>query len=186
MPRAVLVQHHPRQRPPLPPPPMRALARRLGHHARPLKMQLRPGVAPAKAVILDQMLVEVLDREALITLAVERLHLLGPVDRNPLARRLAEPPVDKARLAVLLIAARPSPECPLAHPEQFGRLSLIELRRFPAVPEGSKTPPCAHPEGLPSSASNPSSKGQTYRTDRALPKPDISCASDSASAGPNP
>jgi hypothetical protein len=42
-------------------------------------------------MILHQMLVEVLDGEALVALAIERLHLLRPVDRNPLARRLAEP-----------------------------------------------------------------------------------------------
>ena len=47
------------------------------------------------------MLVEMLDREALVALAIEPLHLLRPVDRNPLARRLAEPPVDKAGLALL-------------------------------------------------------------------------------------
>jgi hypothetical protein len=38
MPRAVLMQHHPRQRAPLALPPVRPLARRLGHHARPLQM----------------------------------------------------------------------------------------------------------------------------------------------------
>src|SRR6202044_3102305 len=92
---AVLMQHHARQRPPLPLPSMSPLARRLRHHAHPLKMKLGPGVAPAEAVILHQMLVEVLDGEALIALAIEPLHLLGPVDRNPLARCFAEPPIDK-------------------------------------------------------------------------------------------
>ena len=79
------------------------------------------------------MLVEMLDREALVTLAIEPLHLLGAIGRDPLARRLAEPPVDKAGLAFLLVTARPAPERPLAHPEQLGRLLLTELRRFPAV-----------------------------------------------------
>jgi hypothetical protein len=93
MPRAVLMQHHPRQRTPLPLAPMRPLARRLVDEPFPLKVKLRPGVAPAEAMILHQMLVEVLDGEALVALAVERLHLLRPVGRNPLARRLAEPQV---------------------------------------------------------------------------------------------
>ncbi len=51
----------------------------------------------------------------------------------------------------------------------------------PPIPNGgecSKTSPCAHPERLPSGASNPSQKGQTYRTDRALPTPVISCATN--------
>ena len=56
-----------------------------------------------------------------------------PVGRNPPARRLAEPPVDEPGLAVLLVSPRPAPERPLAHPEQLGRLRLVELRRFPAV-----------------------------------------------------
>jgi hypothetical protein len=45
------------------------------------------------------MLVEVLDGEALVALATEPLHLLGPVDRNPPARRLAEPAVQEPGLA---------------------------------------------------------------------------------------
>ena len=93
VPRAVLVQHHARQRPPLALAPVRPLARRLRHNARPLQMQLQPGVAPAEAVILDQMLVEMLDREALVALAIKPLHFLRPVGRDPPARRLAEPAV---------------------------------------------------------------------------------------------
>jgi hypothetical protein len=64
-------------------------------------MQLRPGVAPAEAVILDEMLVEMLDRKTLVALAVEPLHFLRPVRRNPPARRLAEPAVQKPGLALL-------------------------------------------------------------------------------------
>ena len=138
MPRAVLMQHHARQRTPLALPAVGALARRLRHDARPLKMQLQPGVAPTKAVVLDQMLVEVLDREALVALAIKPLDLLRPVGRNPPARRLAEPPVDEPGLAVLLVSPRPAPERPLAHPEQLGRLRLVELRRFPAVKKRQK------------------------------------------------
>ena len=79
------------------------------------------------------MLVEVLDREALVALAIEPLHFFRPIARDPFARRLAEPPVDEPGLAFVLVAARPAPECPLAHPERLRRLFLIELRRFPAV-----------------------------------------------------
>ena len=62
-------------------------------------MQLEPGVAPAEAVILDQMLVERLDRKTLVALAVEPLHFLGAIGRDPFARRLAEPAVQKPSLA---------------------------------------------------------------------------------------
>src|SRR5271163_5053432 len=101
MARAVLMQHHSRQRPPLALAPVRPLARRFPDHPHPLKMKLGPGVAPAKAVVLHQMLVKVLDREALVALAIEPLHLLGPVDGNPPARSLAQPPIDKPGLAIL-------------------------------------------------------------------------------------
>jgi hypothetical protein len=127
------MQHHARQRPPLPLSAMRPLARRLRHNARPLQMQLEPGVAPAEAVVPHQMLVEVLDRKTLVALAIKPLHLLSPVRRDPPARRLAEPTVQKPDLAILLITARPAPEGPLAHSEQRRRLFLIQLRRFPAV-----------------------------------------------------
>src|SRR5277367_5902594 len=160
VPRAVLMQHHARQRPPLALPPMRALTRRLRNNARPLQMQLQPGVAPAETMVLDEMLVERLDREALVTLAVEPLHLLGPVNRNPLARRLAEPAVDEPGLALLLIAPRPAPDRPLTHPEQLRRLLLIELRRFPAVKKSQK-PRHAHCLfGFPPAHPNPFKKGR--------------------------
>src|SRR6185437_3335815 len=54
--------------------------------------------SPPEAVVLHQMLMEMLDREALVALAIEPLHFLRPVRRDPLARRLAEPAVDKSGL----------------------------------------------------------------------------------------
>ena len=52
------------------------------------------------------MLVEMLDRETLVALAVKPFHLFRPIARDPFARRLAEPPVDEPGLAFLLVAAR--------------------------------------------------------------------------------
>src|ERR1700691_1213770 len=122
------------------------------------------------------MLVEVLDRKTLVALAIEPLHLFRPIARNPLARRLAEPPVDEPGLAFVLVATRPTPECPLAHPERLRRLLLIELRRFPAVQKIQKHRH-AHPlKGLRPAHPTPPKRGRTYRTVRALPKPDISSA----------
>src|SRR6202020_753485 len=169
VPRAILVQHHARQRPPLALPPMGALARGLWRDARPLQVQLQPGVAPAEAMVPHQMLVEVLDREALVALAVEALHLLRPVGRNPPARRLAEPAVDEAGLALLLVSPRPAPECPLAHPEQLGRLSLVQLRRFPAAQKIQKHRHAHPPKGFrPAHPTPPKGAGLTGQIVRYL------------------
>src|ERR1700677_3371919 len=136
------------------------------------------------------MLVEVLDRKTLVALAIEPLHLFRPIARNPLARRLAEPPVDEPGLAFVLVATRPTPECPLAHPERLRRLLLIELRRFPAVQKIQKHRH-AHPlKGLrPAHPTPPKGAGftgqfvrylnRTYRllltqNPALLPKPEIS------------
>src|SRR6202167_2533066 len=126
------------------------------------------------------MLVEVLDRKTLVALAVKPLHFLRPIARTPLARRLAEPPVDEPGLAFLLVATRPTPECRLAHPERLRRLLLIELRRFPAVQKIQKHRH-AHPlKGLrPSHPTPPKGAGFTgqfvrylNRTYRLLPTPE--------------
>ena len=79
------------------------------------------------------MLVKMLGREARIALAIKRLDLVLPIDRNPLARRLAEPPVQQPRLAVVLEPLPPTPKRPLANPKQLRRLHLIELRRLVAA-----------------------------------------------------
>ena len=84
------------------------------------------------------MLMEMFDGEALVALAIERLHLFRPVDWNPLARRLAEPPVKKPGLALLVVAVAPAAERPFAHPKQFRRLRLVQLRRFPTVEKVQK------------------------------------------------
>src|SRR5271169_4614645 len=46
---------------------------------------------------------------------------------------MAEPPVEKTRLALLVVAVPPAPERPFAHPQKLRRLPLVQLRRFPAV-----------------------------------------------------
>ncbi len=149
-----LVQHHARQRPPLALAPMRPLARRLGHDARPLQMQLEPGVAPAEAVVLDEMLVERLDREARVALAVEPLHFLGPVRRDPPARGPAEPAVDEAGLAGLPRQARVQRRNVRSlTPSNAAASAWLSSANSQA--ECSKTSPCAPPLGLLSGASNP-------------------------------
>jgi hypothetical protein len=59
-------------------------------------------------MVPHQMLVERLDREARLALAIEPLHLLRPVGGDPPARRLAEPAVGEASLALLLVSSASS------------------------------------------------------------------------------
>ena len=77
MSRDILMQHHPRQGKQLVLAWMSAFARSLGHDARTLQMQLEIGVALAEAVVFDEMLVKMLDSEALVALAVKPLYLLS-------------------------------------------------------------------------------------------------------------
>jgi len=71
------------------------------------------------------MLVEVRGPKARVALPRKRLRLLLAVHRNPLARRLAEPPVQQASLALLIVPVAPASKRPLAHPNQFGCLLLV-------------------------------------------------------------
>ena len=106
MTRTVLMQHHPRQGPPLALPPVRAFVRRLSDNALPLQMQLQPGVAPAEAVTLHQTLVKVLDREAPGSARDKTAPPPWPGRLGPACRRFAEPAVQEPGFALLLVAPR--------------------------------------------------------------------------------
>jgi hypothetical protein len=88
--RAVLMQQHAAQRPARALLAVRAAARRLGEQPGRLQAQLDPGVAQAEAVVLAQLVVEVLGREAGVALAIQAQHRLDLVDRHASARGLAE------------------------------------------------------------------------------------------------
>jgi hypothetical protein len=180
--RTVLMQHHAGQRTARPSAPMRAAPLRPFQQTFRLQKRLRPAVAPPEIVALRQLLVKVLGRKAVVALAIQSFHFLLPIHRNPPARRLAQPAVQQARLSVVLEAQAPASKRPLPDPEQLRRFQLTELRSLVAtqnIPELDHTNPL---EGFrPAHPTSP--KGQTlsekrYRTDRVLPKPDISCASD--------
>ena len=165
--RAVLMQHHPRHRPALPLAPVRAAPLRLLQKTLRMKEGLRPGVAPREVVPRHQMLVKMLGREAPIALAVQSLDLVGAIDRNPLARRLAEPTIQKSGLAVVLEPLTPTSKRPLVDPKQLRCLHLIELRRLVAAQNVQK-PHHTHPlKGFRPAHQIPP-KGQTL--------PDRSCA----------
>ena len=91
------MQHHAAARLARPPPPMRPAPRRPGHQTRPLQGGLGPAVAQAKAVMLAQMVVEVLHRPADMAGAVLLQHPLDPIHRDPARRRLAEAAVEQGR-----------------------------------------------------------------------------------------
>ena len=180
--RTVLMQHHAGQRTARPSAPMRAAPLGLLQQALRLQKRLRPAVAPPEIVALRQLLVKVLGREAGVALAIQSFHFLLPIHRNPPARRLAQPAVQQAGFAVVLEADAPASKRPLPDPEQLRRFQLSELRSLVAtqnIPELDHTNPL---EGFrPAHPTSP--KGQTlsekrYRTDRVLPKPAISSASD--------
>jgi hypothetical protein len=120
---------------------------------------------------------KVLDREAMITLAIERLHLLRPVARNPLARCLASR--RSTSRSHPSSSARPPPKCPLAHSEN----SPLPPGSPPPIPNGAEDSKHRHMHPLKRfhpPQSTPPKKAQTYRENRALPKPVISSASDIA------
>jgi hypothetical protein len=122
--RAVLVQHHPRHRPSRPLAPVGAPARRLAHQ--PGRLQRQPGhrVAEPVAVALDELLVEMLDREVAVHLRVKRLRPRQLARVGPPRRRLADPPVDNPRRPRLPPPVAPAPERPLRHPQHLPGLRL--------------------------------------------------------------
>ena len=89
-------------------------------------------------MLRDQMLVKMLGREALITLAIQSLDLVRAINRNPLARRLAKPTVQQTSLAVVLKALTPATKRPLINAEQFRSFHLIEFRRLIATQNAQK------------------------------------------------
>jgi hypothetical protein len=178
--RTVLMQHHATQRTARPSAPMGAPPLGPFQQSFRLKKRLRPAVAPQEVVTLHQLLVKVLGGESPIAHPVERLHLALAVHRNPLARRLAEPPIQQSGFSVVLEANSPSSKRPLPDPKQLRSFQLSEFRGFVTtqnILELDHTNPL---EGFqpahPTSPKGQMLNAKRYRTDRVLPKPDISPA----------
>jgi hypothetical protein len=83
------------------------------HQARRVQLRLDPGVAPPEAVIAHQALVEMLHVPAPVHIPIQLQHPPRIARRNPLRRRLADPPVDQPLSPVLLVAPPIAPELPL-------------------------------------------------------------------------
>jgi hypothetical protein len=86
-----------------------------------LQKRFRPAVAPPEIVALQELLVKVLGREAVVALAIQSLYFLLPIHRNASARRLAQPAVQQAGLSVVLEAHAPASKRSLPDPEQLRR-----------------------------------------------------------------
>ena len=125
--RSVLVQQHARQGPARPLPAMRPTARRRPDQTGRMQMGLGPGIAPAKTMVLAQVIVEMLDRPARVNRTVLLHHPVDLVDRHTLGRGLAKAPVKQAIQTLILMAAPPTPKRPLAHPQDLRRLKLAQL-----------------------------------------------------------
>jgi hypothetical protein len=127
--RSVLVQHHPHHWPPR---PLLAMRRAfLGLLNQPLSVQMQLGHRIAQDVIVpfDQLLVEMLDREAAVNVAIQSKHPLNLRHRRP-AQRRSQPPIGQAWQSNLPVAITPATERPLADPKQLRRLDLAQLRAF--------------------------------------------------------
>jgi hypothetical protein len=124
--RAILEQHHARQRPAWPFLAVRRALRRALDQAGLLQDTLRPGVAQLEGVLGDQSLVEMLGREIPVARAVLLQDPFDPIDRHTPPRGTAAAPVEQALGARRLVAIAQAPEVPLAHPQRLRRLDAAQ------------------------------------------------------------
>lgn len=140
--RAVLQQHHPRQRPPQ---PLLAMARpplRPRHQTRLLQLNPGPGVAVLELRLGADPLVEVLHVEVEVTAPVLLQHPLDPIHRRRPARCAVATPVDQT-LRTLRFMTIPKPaKMPLRNPQYLRRLQTAQAS-VPVAPERLHNP--GHP-----------------------------------------
>src|SRR5215471_12741565 len=135
------MQHHARQRTPLPLLAMSAAAARRPHQAGGVQIELGDGVAQLVAVPLHQLLVKLLHREGRVLVAVKPEHPLQLFLRCPPRRSPAHPPIGKPRFALILVTPRPALErahMPLQH---LSRLLLCDLAPLLPIKQTRKTHP---------------------------------------------
>ena len=132
VPRPVLMQHQAADRPPRPLLAVRRALRRRFDQPGPVQSELRHGVAELVIVPLEQLLVEVLNREVGVLVPVEPEHPLEFLLRRP-PRRRAAAPIGEPSLALRIVTLLPALEGANAHPQQLRRVLLRHLSRVPAV-----------------------------------------------------
>src|ERR671933_1677894 len=175
--RAVLEQHHPGQRLARPLLAMRRALRRTADQPARLQQRLGPGVAVREALLLE-FLVEVLDREIEVAGSVLLDDPLNAVYRRAASRNPAASVVHDAFRALGVIAVTQTTEMALADAQQFGRLLAAQ---FTSVPSSDRIDNPGH-SNLRQHAIPPA----LNRTDRVLPNPDISRATDTRLFEPAP
>ncbi len=129
--RAVLMQQHATHWPARTLATMGAPSGCRRHHTGLLQVNPGRGVAELVVVALLQLLVEMLDREALIVLLIQRAHTLELVLGRPFGRRLASPAIDQSCRALLLVAFPPAAQGSLADPERCRRLGVAQATLLP-------------------------------------------------------
>ena len=139
--RAVLMQHHARQRTPLPLLAMSAAAARRLHQAGNVQIELGHRVAELVAVPLHKLLVKMLHREGRVLVAVKPEHPLQLFLRGPPRRSPAHPPIRKPRFAFILVTRRPALERAHMHPQHLSRLLLCDLAPLLPIQQTRKTHP---------------------------------------------
>src|ERR671926_205613 len=172
--RAVLEQHHAGQRLARPLLAMRRTLRRRPDQPTRLQQRLGPCVAVLEALLLE-FLVEVLDREIEVAGSVLLENPLDAVQRRAASRSPAASVVDDAFRALGVIAVTQAAEVSLAEAQQFGRPLAAQ---FTSVPSSDRIDNPGH-SNLRQHASPPA----LNRTDRVLPNPDISSATDTFGEG---
>src|SRR6516164_2450789 len=139
---------------------------------------LGPGIAKTKPVLGLQRLVEVLHRKVPIACPVLLDDKLDLVHRRLPPGNPTAATIDQTFRAVRLVAVAKTPEVSLADPQQLCRLLATQSPRSITL-QPFDIP--RHPY-LGSHPDPPVWKPSKNRTDRLLPNPDISSATDTASA----
>jgi len=169
-----LKQHHTGQRPPRPLLAVRRAARRVRHQPAALQNRFRPGIAQNKPVLGLQSLVKVLDREIPVAGPILLHHEFDAIHRRPPTRSPPAPSINQTLRPLRLVAVAQPTEMPLAYPQQLGRLHT-------AQPPASISLQCLHIPRHPYLGPHPDPpvwNSPKNRTDRLLPNPDISSATD--------
>jgi hypothetical protein len=135
------MQHHARQRTPLPLLAMGAAAARRLHQAGSVQLELGHRVAELMAVPLHQLLVKMLHREIPVLVAVKPEHPLQLFLRRPPRRSPTHPPIGKSRFALILVTRRPALKRAHMHPQHLGCLRLCDLAPLLPLQQTRKTHP---------------------------------------------
>nr|WP_264297133.1 hypothetical protein [Mesorhizobium sp. B2-1-1] len=138
---AILMQHHPLARLPLPLAPVSTAPLGPFHKARRVELRLDEGVAPAEMVIAQQVLVEMLHIPAEVAMTVKLQHLLNRFRRHPTRRKLAQAPIQQPCVPSLFVPVAVASELPLRHAKQ---LPCLHHRKIATIPAAQYVPKLLH------------------------------------------